>query len=850
MSGTAPHGDLPKDAREKLKELYLQAMDMDSTARKLLLDRADTDSATREEILRLLSYSGQAAQYFSRLSGEIESLVRIEPLLECGEKLENRFAIVRFLARGGMGEVYEAQDLELGGRLALKVMRPGIVEHAGGLQRFRDEIRLAREVNSPHVCRVYDVARHSGGGRDLVFFTMELLDGETLSDRLSRDGPFSLAAARGVIRQMAAGLDAAHRAGILHRDFKSRNVMLCGNGAEPRVAITDFGLSRQMGAEESAGNPLDGATPAYTAPEQLESQEETERTDLYSFGVVLYEMMTGQLPFKGESPSETATKRLTEAPLPLRQLRPDLPRSWEAAILRCLERDPARRFAQVGDVARALGCTEEKVTISRRAWIAAAACAPVAGAIAWWSWTRGHPSEPPSVAVLPLETDSQDVRYIADGIGDRLTDTLTQLPGIRVVARTAVQRYKDAGKNLAETGKRFRVRYLITGSVRKSGRRLHVTTEIVEASAGLQVWAGTEDLDQDQVDGLNLTLSRAVVHSLQIDAQPARIAQVEKPLTTNGEAYQAYLLGRYFAARRTREALEESVAQLKLAVERDSEFGAAWAALGYAWYDLSIREHINWPPLMQESVRAATRALQLDSKLWEGHLVIGCNQRSWEWNFRAAEQSFRKALDLNPGSPAAHRWYANLLTGLARTEEALPHIEQAVSLDPLSSDLQVRRATTLLYAHRIDEALAGYESVVQSDPGYENVYAPMSDALELKGRRDDAIAAAAKAVALTHRASYAVSTLGWLYGRANRTAEANVIADELRGRYEKNDAFATDVAYVYLGLGDRDKAFEWLERGVLRRDLNLLLLKVGIQYEILRSDSRYWGLMQRVGLGS
>lgn len=850
MSGTAPHEDLPADDRERLKELYLQAKEMDTTERELLLDREGTDASAREEILRLLSYSGQAARYFSRLSGEIESLVRIEPLLDCGEKLEDRFAIVRFLARGGMGEVYEAEDLELGGRLALKVMRPGIVEHAGGLQRFRDEIRLAREVNSPYVCRVYDVARHSGGGRDLIFFTMELLDGETLSDRLSTRGPLPLTTAHVVIRQMAAGLDAAHRAGVLHRDFKSRNVMLCGSGPGTRAVITDFGLSRQLEAAETPANLLDGATPAYAAPEQLERQEETARADIYSFGVVLYEMMTGQLPFPGEPAMDAAGKRLTEPPVPLRRLRPDLPRSWDAAIRRCLEHDPARRFAQAGEVARALGCTEGSATISRRTWIAAAAGVPLAGVAGWWWWRHGQPGEQPSIAVLPLETDSPDARYIAEGIGDRLTDTLTQLPGIRVVARTAVQRYKDAGKNLAETGRRFRVRYLITGGVRKSGRRLHVTTEIVEAAAGLQLWAGTEDLDQNQVEGLNLTLSRAVVHSLRIDARPARLAEIEKPLTKNGEAYERYLLGRYFAARRTRDALRESIAQLKLAVARDPKFAAAWAALGYVWYDLSYRENSNWLPLMQESVQAATRALQLDSTLWEGYLVIGCNQRAWEWNFHAAEQSFRKALELNPGSAAAHRWYANLLTGLDRTNEALPHIEQAVSLDPLSSDLQVRRATTLLYAHRIDEALAGYESVVQSDPGYENVYAPMSDALELKGRRDEAIAAAAKVVALTERASYAVSTLGWLYGRANRTAEAKAIADELRERYKKNDAFATDVAYVYLGLADRDQAFEWLNRGVLRRDLNLLLLKVGIQYDVLRTDSRFQGLLQRVGLGS
>ncbi|MGD0362587.1 MAG: protein kinase [Bryobacteraceae bacterium] len=849
MSLTGPSGDSTMDAQEKLKELYLRALAMETTERDLLLQREAADSATREEILRLLSYSGQAARYFSRLSEEIETLVRIEPLLECGEVLAGRFAIVRFLARGGMGEVYEAADRELGGRLALKVMRPGIVEHAGGLQRFRDEIRLGREVNNPHVCRVFDVARHTGGGRDLIFFTMELLEGATLSDRLQREGPLPLPDARNVIRQMAAGLDAAHRAGILHRDFKSRNVMLCGPPTGLRVVITDFGLSRQMGAQ--ASHLLDGATPAYAAPEQLEKKPETERSDVYAFGVVLYELTTGRLPSHRDAQPPALPVMPADASVPPpRRLRPDLPRAWDSVILRCLDRDPAGRFRSAGEVAQALGCMDGPAAVSRRVWLGGAAAASVAGVAAWWSWRTGPAAEPPSLAVLPLDTDSAEMQVIADGIVDRLTDTLTQLPGIRVIARTAVQRYKDAGKNLAETGKRFHVRYLITGAMRKKGSRLHVTTEILEAGDGLRLWGGTQDLDQDRVEGLNFTLSRAVVHSIRMSAQPARMAQIEKTATKNGAAYQCYLLGRYFAARRTREASLESVSQFKQALTLDPNFADAWAALGSACFDLTIRESNRWEPRMQESMQAATRALQLDPNLWEAHLVVGCNQRLWQWNYAAAEQSFRKAIELNPGSPAAHRWYAQLLTGLDRAQEALPHIEQAVSLDPFNSDLQVRRGTTLLYCGRVDDALAAYQSVVQSDPGYENAYLPMSDALELKGLRGEAIAAAQKAVALTARASFALSEFGWLSARDGRVNDATAILDELLARYPNNEASATDIAYVYLGLNDRDKAFEWLDRGVLRRNINLMLLKVGIQYRVLRADSRYRSLLTRVGFAN
>ena len=649
---------------------------------------------------------------------------------------------------------------------------------------------------------------------------------------------------------MAEGVDAAHLRGILHRDFKSGNVMIC---REPRgrVVITDFGLSRRIEAHLEDGSLLvDGATPAYAAPEQIEKGDETTRTDVYSFGVVLYELVTGSTPFTGEDELEVVQRKLLETPESPRKLRHDLPKQWETVILRCLERDPAKRFSSAGEVARALGCAgpERGGMLSRRNWIlAGAASVPTAALVGRWSWMRLNVVEPPSVAVLPLETETPELRYVADGITDRLTDTLTQLPGIRVVARTAVQRFKDAGKNLAETARQFRVRYLIMGSVKKNGQRLHVTNEIVEAATGLQVWAGTQDLAIQEVERLSLTLCRAVTYSLHIELQPAQLSQTGKPLTTVPEAYEAYLLGRFYAARRSTEALKESIKHFNTAVDRDPGFAAAWAALGFSWYDLSIRETVDWGPLMLKSVKAAKQALQLDPNLWEGHLVMGCNDRNWTWDFRSSLRNLQRACELNPGAPAAHKWYANVMSLLAHHEEAISQVEKAISLDPLSSDLLVGRATILFYAGRTDEALAAYESVLQADPGYENVYIPMSDALKRKGRVNDAIAACEKGVALTHRATYAVASLGRLYGLAGRTQEAGSLLEELRARYRK-DGFASDLALVYLGLGEKDRAFEWFELGAQSKDVELIALKVAPEFDVLRSDSRFWGLMKRVGL--
>jgi len=832
---------------DTVKDLFTQALELPAGRRDAFIDSASGgDSKLRAEVVRMVAVYQPANRFFSQFCQHLGSAAAASWAFLPDEVLAGRFRILRFLASGGMGEVYAVHDLELGVDIAIKVLRPDLACRPGMLDQFRTEIRLARTVASPYVCRVYDVDRHLTRDRgEVSFFSMELLAGEDLRARIRRDGPLSPRQARPFIRQMAEGLSAAHKQGVLHRDFKSGNVMICGGEQEgPRAVITDFGLARLAHGEWQLSDVA--ATPAYVAPEQLERGAQSTATDVYAFGIVIYEMVTGALPFTGGTALEVARKRLHEAPTPPRKHRADLDARWESAILRCLEREPAKRYQDPREVARALGCYEEK-TLTRRAWWLATASALPLGAVAWWNW-RAKPVEGPSLAVLPFEVDHAELSYLADGIGDRLTDALTQIPGLRVVARAAAARFREGARKPAGAGRELHVRYLLAGAVKGDARRMRVSTGIVEAATGFQVWSGTEEIGGDQVEGLSARLSRAVVHALHVDAQPAQISALDKRLTGNPEAYQLYLLGRHYAQEHTADALKESIAVLQRAVGLDPQFAAAWAALGYSYYDLARRNGADWGTPFKQSVQAVGRALSLDPNLADAYLVVACNKFHFEWDWSGAEQNFQRAIRLNPGLAAAYHSYGNLLSRRGRHAEGLRQIDRAIELDPLNPAIQVARGMALLYGGRVEEAIEQHQTVMGANPGYENVYIPLADALERKGLLQRAVEACERAVALTHRASYAVSSAARLYGLTGRTSEARAALAELEERYRAGDASATDIADVYLGLRDKDRAMEWLERGFMARDQNMELLKVGSEVEYLLQDSRYQSLLARIRL--
>lgn len=825
--------------RESLKDLFLDALAIPAEGRDAFVDSlTQLRPEESEELRRLLAFEEGANALFDRLSREMGSLASDEQMFLPGDVVSNRFHIHRLIARGGMGEVYEAHDAELGERVALKALRPLLACDNLFVDRFHQEIRLARRLSNPHICRIHDVVRHTAPGRrEIVLFAMELLDGETLAARLRRDGPMPMDAAIPTVRQMLEGLAIAHRAGVVHCDFKSGNVMLCRGTDGLRVVITDFGLAHSL--SEQPGMRDLAATPAYAAPEQLKGAPPTRATDIFSLGVVLYEMLTGQLPFD---------RTRSMPPLPPRQLAVRIDRGWDAAILRCLALEAGERFASVEDLAQGLGLGAP-ARISRRLILGVAATGSVAAVTGFAIWRKATSvPAPPILAILPFEVGGSataDLNQIAGGIADRLADLFCLVPGLRVLSRTATQRAVRNNRTPSQVAAAVGANQYLHGELGMSGDKAHLRLELVQVVTSATLWSQTADLDITDLETTYRQAARAIIGVLQLSA-PVPTSGV--PLTSSPKAYVNYLKARFLMEQRQFAAAELALQLADEAVELDPGFAKAHALRGLSLEFLSSKDGADRAQLLAQSRDAAHVALRWDQQCAEAYVVLALNQQYWEWDRAGAETNYRKAIECNPGSPAAHQSYAKHLWGLERHGEALREIELAGSLDPLSSNIRTLRGYVLLYAQRTDEAIAQLLEVIGGEPGRPTAYIPLADAYEVRGDLGRAVEAARNGVRFTQQASFALSQLGHALATSGQDLEAREILSNLLDRYNAGRCKANEVAAVYAGWKDAAPTLDWLERGLPTRDVELSALRVSVPYRFLRDTPRFIDLLKTVKL--
>lgn len=750
------------------------------------------------------------------------------------------YEIVGLLGAGGMGEVYRAKDLRLGREVAVKVLPKAVGSSPDRLARFEREARTVAGLNHPNIVTLFSIE----DADEIRFLTMELVEGQRLAD-LIPSGGLAISRILELATSLADALVAAHERGVIHRDLKPGNVMVTCDG---RVKVLDFGLAKIAGAHEaspregtadtqeiatSVQGPLLGTLP-YMAPEQIRGEAVDARADLFALGIILYELATGRRPFTGATSADLISSILRDRPEPLTRVRADIPDDLERLVDRCLEKDARNRSS-------ALDVFHELRRMRRDLEQGGAEPQPT--------------DRVASIAVLPFVNRSAEAEdeYFSDGLADELLNVLAKVHGLRVAARTSAFRFKGKDTTIADVGSALRVATVLEGSVRKAGRRVRVSVQLVKVSDGYHLWSETYDRTLDDIFAVQDDIAQSVVKELRttlLKEEPdsgasgrakADVARAAKGRGANPEAHRLYLHGRYFLDRTTRADTARGIEYLKQAVELDPGFALAWAELSAAY---SREADLSWCPVEEgygRSREAVERSLLLEPDLPEGHAAMGWIQMS-DLNWRRAEASIQRALELAPGSARVLRVAGVLAKAQGRLEDAIQIDRRAFDHDPLSGAAYHNLGNTLLAAGRFTEAEAAFRESLELTPLRAATRASLAFALAAQGRLDEAMAEAKREPVDWAR----LRGLAIIHYAMEHSSESD---EALRELIEKHGAeSACQIAEVYGARGEADAAFQWLDRAYAQRDPGLADVKPSPHFRSLQTDPRWRVFLETVGL--
>ncbi len=770
-----------------------------------------------------------------------------------------------------MSRVFVAHDISLGRMVAIKVFSPEIAAEIK-TDRFRLEIQLAAKLHHPHIVPLL-LAGETGG---LLYFTMPYIDGESLRAKILRDGALPIGDAIRLLRHIASALAYAHKQGIVHRDIKPDNVLLAGEFA----LVTDFGVAKALSASTTAdGGPqltsggMAIGTPAYMSPEQaLADPTIDHRADIYAFGVVAYEVLTGLAPFRAKTPQATLAAHITQAPEPVAEKRPDIPPALASLVMSCLAKSPddrpqtANELLHLFDALATGGVISPAFTAapvppprrSPRRTLAVAATTALAVLIGWYVLSARAPNvnastaNLSSIAVLPLDNvgGNQADEYFTDGLTDELTSTLAKLPGLRVAARTSAYSFKGKSRDFAEVGRKLKVQAVIEGSVRRDGGRLRVTAQLIDVADGLTLWSDSYDRDSSDVFRVQDEIARAIAAAVRPKlGTQTRTLSAETRGTDNLEAYDDYLRGRHLFNARGADNLRNSIARFDAAIAADPSFARAYA--GRATSYALLPEYTDTPPANASllAMESARQALSLDPSLAEAHTAIGLASVH-EWKFQEAEAAYRTALELDPQHATAHQWYGELLYHTNRPDSSLAHIRLSGALDPLAPIHPAALGYTLYLDGQYDAAINVLKQGIEIAPTLGLHRAMIANVYLATGKFTEAAAEIEQAIKLEPELALTQGQLAYAHARNGNTGAATSIVDKLLAR-RAGRAPAVALAIAYLGLGDNEKALTSLENAVATRDLSLLTgftILTDPIYNPVRKDPRFEALLGRMNL--
>jgi eukaryotic-like serine/threonine-protein kinase len=763
------------------------------------------------------------------------------------------YRVLAPLGAGAVGQVYLAEDARLGRRLALKVLSPHAQEDQERLDRFEREARTISTLNHPNILTIYDVGH--ADGRE--FIATEYIDGLTLRALLDA-GRFPVARAVDIAIQIAQALQAAHDAGVIHRDLKPENVMVRSDGY---VKVLDFGLAKFVSGgaldAEATGHlrTLAGmilGTLSYMAPEQARGRDLDSRADLFSLGVLMYEMLSGTLPFKGESAAEVIGALLHLEPEPLRALA-DVPEALETIVATALRKTPDERYQSCAGLLldlRAVTLPPDAGETRTQAAVIATR-APVG--------TRRDATPPgrrrtrrriESIAVLPLVSAPGDseLDYLAEGLTESLIDNLSQIPRLRVMARSTVFRFQGQLVDPRTVGRELNVQVVLTGRVNQQAGVFAVSTELVDADDGSRLWGATVSRRASDAFVLLAAVSQEITSALRLRLTPSEKKRLVKQHTVSAEAYQLYMRGRHFLNQRTGDALRSARLLLERAVAEDPNYALAFAGLADCCSLIAVSHRTSSNAQLIEAARqAATRALQLDEALAEGHASLAFIRFRFDWHWAGAEAEFTRSLQLNPGHAPSRQWHAMYLASRSRCEAALAEMRRALELDPLSLIIQSGIGRVLHFARRYDEAIAQYGTVLRANPWFAQAH--LDEALTRMAR--DELAAARGALDRAEDVLGPVSTILLLRtcctAREGRVDDGRAGFRQLRERYDAGEAGADDLAMAAAALGDWEAARAWLVEACAQRAPFLVYVDVEPAMAPLLADADCRAVLRRHG---
>jgi eukaryotic-like serine/threonine-protein kinase len=782
------------------------------------------------------------------------------------------YEILAPLGAGGMGEVWRARDTRLGREVAIKVLPASLSTDAERLRRFEQEARAASALNHPNILTVYDVGELAGA----PFVVSELLEGATLREALAGSPlPVRKAADYGV--QIAQGLAAAHEKGIVHRDLKPENLFVTKDG---RVKILDFGLAQLMprqadGSVTSAPTLAAGTEPGvvmgtvgYMSPEQVRGEPADHRSDIFAFGTVLHEMLTGARPFRGASAIETMNAILKEEPPEASRSRAEVTPALDRIVRRCLEKSPSERFQSARDLAFALtetasvsaipGVAAPAAALRGRAmpalaWIGAALAVPLVVVLTVRPTLRQRlsrsaaPGTIQSLAVLPLENLSRDPEqdYFADGMTEALITDLAQIRSLRVISRTSVMGYRATKKPLPQIGRELNVDAVLEGSVQKSGGRVRITAQLIEAPTDRHVWAKSYERDLRDALSLQSEVARAVAGEIKAAVTPAEQSRLSKARPVDPEAHELDLRGRYqLNSAASEQDIRKAIGLFQQALAKDPGDALAYVGLANAYGALT---DYYLPPkeTMPRAKAAAIRALELDDTLADAHTALGWVHTAYDWEWSSAEMEFRRAIELNPSSADSHDRYGNYLTVVRRPEEAVTEIRRARELDPLSISVHCDALLDLFMLKRYDEAAERARIIFEMDPTNGFAHALLALLYVQIGRRSEAIAEADKGIRNSD-SPLNQAVAGTALAAVGESGRARRLLDELMEVSKKRYVCPYEIGVIHLGLGEKDEAFRWLEKGYEGRSVCMQYTRQDPRLTPLHTDPRYADLVRRL----